>query len=488
MNSKILNLMVLTSSLFFHATSASVSMTCESILGSDPNSLNKEIYQPSLTVRTFDHKLSVLMFHLTDITNTNINVFDLESLVDEENKRSFICTEHRTTIGDCSIDKLGKFVFETEGKLNDEIVNLELKPNQYLSYNVTETGSYCAIVYSPSDSKDYSITSMQSYGHLRLDEHEHMKFLAKFVLPFSFVVLLVSIFHYFKKFQDKRQHQQLDLTLMVFALVVFLFKSTEFICLHLMNHHDNFSSDGTSKLVISSVVTSIMITLHGMFLVQLLVIFYGLSVGYFGILTTKRLRKPSLKFRIGLSIYLFVNIYGLLNELAGLPGLSGVLKLSGFVSLMFLIYWIKIQSLETLNKFENISDKRNYKVTRMITLLLPIFLFIISFGLTGYLSLKYAMSISSIDKSNLNSMVDPTGELFLKTFEKTSLNTLILQPMFIMDFAYPLLACCYLVFWWNSAPVLNTNTAGHFVDNEPSEEARFTEEAGDIIQTEKQTV
>lgn len=152
-----------------------------------------------------DINYTTLIFHYTDIKNSNIPQFmDFENPDDNSLK---ICDEEAIQNRECR--ELGKFIVnyrESNSRIYNEVLNFNER--SFLEYRVMETGLYCVYIQTLQDVSggDYSldVQFQQPYGYLSFNDVLKFNTLASIQLPIVTLLLLIisGRFIYAKFFKD----------------------------------------------------------------------------------------------------------------------------------------------------------------------------------------------------------------------------------------------------------------------------------------------
>lgn len=411
--------------LLMNVSAGSISINCEPIKVSKPG-LELDNGQEALTsfnVRSMTSNMSVLISKLSDLGAIGVDVLDLDDLVDGAGP--FICTEQKINQQECSSKELGLFM-----KLDhqDKVVQHVLEKNEDIAYPVVEEGVYCAVVYSDASSiSEYSITTKQHNGSLRLDQYVKWVMLGQLVVPLCLVVLLVSTYN---------QNQRGDnAVLHYYCIAVFANKLSSAVLLIYVNN-PRFVGGSFWLTITVPIIAATGYVLSEVALVIIPTLFslgYGCrGTGQFGDLCSV----PG--FVVCFLWLLFKKITGLSSYMLGVHQLNSLIQhdITEWIASTGLLIQMVLQSSNSLQTLADAQLKRRYQLARNVSMLTTVAFTVVGVLVQCKLSVKLAMWLVGNSAQQAQ---------FISSYESMALDPKLVALANITELTHPLLAGFYAV-------------------------------------------
>jgi hypothetical protein len=316
---------------------------------------------------------SILMYHIADISSSNIPMIIDDQVLRLEPNGFGICTESKASLGRC--DAVGTFMVKFDD-LHHHLVNKFAYAGEKVNLTISKEGLYCVVTYQEgAELSNVKVVEKHSYGYLPLPRYEKMK--VSYLLGALLILTLCAMKYILK---DKRPECISSINGYIVVLLLVEMAQVEWKVLTLMRQNRSETDAVLNFVDISSGVDVF-------YIAGTLGMYYELSVGssFFKKQNCEKMTLPPLLKRW----LLFMGCVGLLAVFQ--PILKRLFPLQLFVSIRLLyqicfsIAWIstvcilwrnsKITHRKTLDPV----FAKKYQRSRLCLIFIPIAIHLVSF-------------------------------------------------------------------------------------------------------------
>jgi hypothetical protein len=381
---------------------------------------------------------SVLLYHIADVTSSNIPMIIDDQVLRLEPNGFGICTESKASQGRC--DAVGTFMVKFDDT-HHHLINKFAHAGEKVELTISREGLYCVVTYQQRAKLSHiKVVEKHSYGYLPLPLYETMKV---FYLLGALMILTVCAL----KYRYKGQRSSCVNCINGFSSVLFLAKGTqvELKLLALMLQNRLETDTLLNFLDISSGIDVF-------YIVGTLAMYYELSAGFFCLNKGDREKMAFQPFVRRWLLFMGCSVLLVLFQ----PLLKRLLPLQLFVSvrllyqIVFSISWISMvyimwkNSKITHREMLDPVFAKKYQRSRLCLIFIPIAIHLVSFG--------SAMVLMSAISNESHSRLDDFGkdmERRVTSVLESSLNQNYLFVLFkhLPEFSMLLVLWAFMYIW-----------------------------------------
>jgi hypothetical protein len=322
-----------------------------------------------LTVRV-GSDTSVLMYHIADISSSNIPMIIDDQVLRLEPNGFSICTESKASQGHC--DAVGTFMVKFDDTRHHLIINKFAYAGEKVNLTISKEGLYCVVTYQQRTKLSHiKVVEKHSYGYLPLPLYEKMKVF--YLLGALLIITLCAL-----KFSFKCERRALIGTISQDISILLSAKTAQILSKILVLSVQNLS--GTKDVDLKAMADAIYTEIT-------FIIYYKLSSGIFGI---KEEEMAKIQFEPFFRIWMFFMLLGV-TLLYPKPLPQGLISLelyaAGFLSgIARFIIWIYVVNIMwknskiTLRKIVDPVFAKKYQRSRLCLISIPVAVCLVSFG------------------------------------------------------------------------------------------------------------
>jgi hypothetical protein len=312
---------------------------------------------------------SVLLYHIADVTSSNIPMVIDDQVLQLEPNGFGICTETKASQGRC--DAVGTFTVKFDDT-HHHLINKFAHAGEKVNLTISKEGLYCVVAYQEGTELSHiKVLEKHSYGYLPLPLYEKMNVF--YSLGALLIITLCAL-----KYSFKCERRALIGTIYQDISVLLGAKLAQILWKTLVLSIQNFF--GTKYVDLEAMVDTI-------YMEVTFIIFYKLSAGIFGL---KEEEKAKIQFEpfFGRWLFFMLSFVALLHsqplpqglipfELYVAAFLTGIAR---FIIWIYLVYIMWKNSKITRRKIVDPIFAKKYQRSRLCLISIPVAVYLVSFG------------------------------------------------------------------------------------------------------------